>query len=321
MDDLFDTDILYPYNEKLEAECVLRSRSILDDFVCPETGLTIQNSQRHLLVGIKKLWSLTIEMMRIGKDIHSRLCLLPLSFMLVLLHILESEYASEDTGKMEVDGSIAESVLQLFYEVHDKLPLFQKRRDTRITSRSLFLYLRHLIKEFGAAEHIKSFSHAPIVIEDGRLKAPFRSNDLHLVLATMRHFRDSVLVKYNRGPVKFGFIIAREVLDIMEPTKNKQLEIADTLNAVSLVFFAVGAVCLLFILLVRGVSSLSSLNDEKSRPNLTASNRQGSSTGKITTTGSSQDAATQTNEDVGGSKRKKIRNSTGKKETEKKIIK
>ena len=256
MDDLFDTDILYPYNEKLEAECVLRSRSILDDFLCPETGLTIQNSQRHLVMGIKKLWSLTVEMKRLGKDIHPRLCLLPLSFMLVLLKILEAEYISDETGKMEVDSSIAEAILQLFYEVHDKLPLFEKRRDTRIASRSLFLYLRHLIKEFGAGDHIKSFSHAPIVIENGRLKAPFRANDLHIVLGTMRHFRDSVLKKYNRGPVKFGFVLAREVLDIMEPTRKKQLEIADMMNVVSLIFFAVAIVCLLLVMIIKAVSTL-----------------------------------------------------------------
>ncbi len=257
MDDVYEGDFLYSYNERLEAECVLRARSIFDDFVCPESGLTIHNSQRHLIVGIKKLWSLTMEMKRFGSDIHARLCLLPLTFMLVLLNILEAEYAAEETGKMEVDSGTAEALLQMFYEAHDKLPLFQKRKDTRTASRAVVLYLRHLVNEFGAGSHIKAFAHTPLIMESGRLKAPFRSSDLQVVLKTMRHFRDQILKKYNRGPVKFSFYMASEVLDIMEPTRAKQLEIADTMNAISLILFAISSVFLMFILLAKGVSSFN----------------------------------------------------------------
>lgn len=251
------SDVFYKYDEHLEADFVMQCWSTLNEFVCPETGFVLQNSQKHLVQGIKRLWTVAINMKRQQVAIHSRLCVLPLTFMMVLLRNLESEYLKDETGKMEADGGVAEALLQLFFDVHDKLPLFQKRSDTRISSRSVVLYLKHLIKEVGAGENIKALSHPPVIINNGRLKCPFRSSDVKLVLDAFRHFRDNILVKYTRGPVKFTFTVAREVLDIMEPTRESQLETAELLNGLSLILFVLSLVLLSFVLLIRMMSSIA----------------------------------------------------------------
>ena len=66
------------YDEKLEAEYILRVRSIFDEFVCPETGTFMMCTFNELTSGIQRLWSIAQEMKGRTDQIHERLIHLPL---------------------------------------------------------------------------------------------------------------------------------------------------------------------------------------------------------------------------------------------------
>lgn len=251
------------YNEMLEAEYVLRARSILDEYVCPDTGVAIQTSQRHLLLGVRKLWSLSMEMRRLGDEIRQRIVTLPLLFIVILLHAVEQEYLAEEQGKQAADTQSAEMLLQLFYEIHDKLPAFKSKKSTRIVTRAIFTYLRYLITQFGAGEHVKPFSYLNNRVEGGRLKAPLRPGDMAVALMCMRHFRDKILPVFTRGEVQYQMTIKREVLDIMEPTREEQLEWVDILNTISAVMVAFGAIVFFVVLATQMSRVLNRVLEEK----------------------------------------------------------
>lgn len=245
------------HNEELEAECVLRARSILDEYVCPEMGLAIQTSQRHLLLGVRKLWSLSMEMRRLDDEIRQRLVTLPLLFIVILLYAVEQEYLDEEQGKQAADSQSAEILLQLFYEVHDKLPAFKGRKSTRIVTKAIFTYIRYLVTLFGAGGHVKSFSYINNSVESGQLKAPLRPGDLANALLCMRHLRDKILPVFTRGKVCYRMTIKAEVLDIMEPTREDQLEWSGILNSISAAMIAFGAVVFCIVILTQMFSIVS----------------------------------------------------------------
>ena len=221
------------YNEKLEAEFIMRARSIFDEFVCPSTGTILICTFSDLLQGINRFWSLAEEMKGFTHEIHERIINLPLLYALVLLRLIEKEYTQEDNEKNPADPQLGETLLKLFVDIHSKLGNYKKSRDHKVLLSTCLMYLRYLLAIIGADQRIKKIKWSELNANNVKIACPIRDNDMKSFLECLRHFREVILPKYSKRPVPFKLIFFNRYPEVMEPTREYQGEIASFIFVVS----------------------------------------------------------------------------------------
>jgi len=238
------TFVLEFYDEKLEAEYILRARSIFEEFVCPKTGTFLMCTFNELLNGINRLWSLTQEMKRYSGEIHERLINLPILFMIVLIRIIEKEYTNEDHEKSTADPQVAEVLLPLFHDMRNKINHFRNIRVQIIVFNTCLLYLRHLLNVIDADKHIKRLKWQELRVESCRVACPLREIDIKLIIEALIHFRDDILPNFSKRKVKYNLKFVNKFPEIMEPTRETQKEIAEFIFFVSLLMITFSLILL-----------------------------------------------------------------------------
>lgn len=221
------------YDEKLEAEFIMRARSIFDEFVCPTTGAVTISTFTELLHGVTRLWALAQEMKGFTQEIHERLINLPLLFILVLLRLIEKEYTQEDHEKTPADPQLSESLLTIFIDMHTKLPNFKKPRHHKVLLGTCLMFLRHVLTIMGSDSKIKRMKWSELTAKNLSIVSPIRNSDIKIILETLRHFRTEILPKYSKRPVSYKLIFINRYPEIMEPTLERQTRLADFFLLVS----------------------------------------------------------------------------------------
>lgn len=238
------------YDEKLEAECILRARTIFDEFVCPRTGVYMMCTFTELLNGVQRFWALAQEFKSYLPVIHEWIINLPLIFMCVLLRIIEREYTQEDHEKTSADPQLGEVLLTIFHDLHRKHIHFRRNRSQSIIFNTSILYARHLLIILGMEQKIKRIKWTELRVIRAKIFAPIRKNDFKVILESFRHFRDSILPHFSKDhSVKYRLKIENRIPEVMEPTRDLQLEWADFIfeaSALSILF----SLLLLFVVVV-----------------------------------------------------------------------
>ena len=234
------------YDEKLEAEYILRVRSIFDEFVCPETGTFLMCTFNELTIGVQRLWSIAQEMKGQTEQIHERLIHLPILFIIVLLRFIEREYTVEDHEKSVMDTQLAESILFLFYEFKEKSSRFQTSSVQIIIYNTCVIYLRHLIELIISDNQIKRLKWNELRMDRCIVICPFRKTDIIVLKDALRHFRGNILNQFSKRKVKYNLTFRNKFPEVMEPTRNLQIRIADSIFFMSLILMIL-AVTLLTI--------------------------------------------------------------------------
>ena len=230
-----NTDIIccFQYDEKLEAEYIMRVRSIFDEFVCPQTGTIFICTFTELLQGIARFWSLAQEMKSFTQEIPENTINLPLLLVLVLLRLVEKEYTLEDHEKTPADPQLEESLLKLFLDIHSKVAHFKKPRAQKVLLNTALMFLRHLLTILGADRRIKRIKWGELSVKSLKIECPIRKTDMKIILASLRHFREEILPKYSKNSIPFNLIFANRYPEIMEPTREIQSEISNFLFTMS----------------------------------------------------------------------------------------
>lgn len=223
------------YDEKLEAEYILRVRSIFDEFVCPETGTFLMCTFNELTSGIQRLWSIAQEMKGQTETIHERLINLPILFIIVLLRFIEREYTIEDHEKSLMDMQLAENILSLFYEFNEKSSRFQTSGDQIIIYNTCVIYLRHLIELIRSDNQIKRLKWNELRMDSCVVICPFRKTDIIVLKESLRHFRRNILNQFSKRKVRYNLTFRNKFPEVMEPTRNLQIRIADSIFFMSLI--------------------------------------------------------------------------------------
>lgn len=232
------------YDEKLEAEYILRARSIFEEFVCPETGKFLMCTFNDLLNGITRFWALTQEMKRFSGEIHERLLNLPIIFMIVLVRIVEKEYTHEDHEKSTADPQVAEVLLPLFHDMKNKANHFRKIRAQTIVFNTCLLYLRHLLDIIDADKHVKRMKWHELRVEGCRVVCPFRKYDILVIKEALVHFRDDILPNFSKRKVKYNLKFVNKFPEVMEPTRETQKETAAYIYRISFIMIIFSLVLL-----------------------------------------------------------------------------
>ena len=242
----FAFDFIF-YDEKLEAEYILRARSIFEEYVCPESGTFLMCTFNELLNGINRLWSLTQEMKGFSGQIHERLINLPIMFMIVLIRTIEKEYMHEDHEKSSADPQVAEVLLTLFHDMRQKFNHFKKTRVQNIIFNTCLLYLRHLLTVIGVDKQINRMKWYELNVESCRVLCPLRTNDIKVIREALIHFRQDILPNFSKRKVKYNLQFVNRFPEVMEPTREFQKEVADFMFLVSimLIMFSLGLLSVL----------------------------------------------------------------------------
>lgn len=222
------------YNEKLEAEYIMRTRRIFDEFVCPKTGTVLVSTFGELLHGVSRLWTLTQEMKGFTEEIHDRILNLPLLFILALFRLVEKEYTKEDFEKTPADPQLGDSLLALFLDIHEKLANFKKQRALRVLLNTCLMYLRYLLATIGADQRIRRIKWSELNVKSIKIMCPIRKRDMKTFLECLRHFRKSIHPKYSKKPVPYKLTFINWYPEIMEPTLERQNEISEFFFQLSL---------------------------------------------------------------------------------------
>lgn len=221
------------YDEEIEADYILRTRRIFEEFVCPETGTFLMCTFSELLNGISRLWSLAQEMKRFNEKIHERLINLPILFMIVLISIIEKEYTNEDHEKSTTDPQVAEVLLPLFQDMRNKFTNFKRIRVQIIVFNTCLLYLRHLLNIIDADKNIKRMKWHELRVESCRVVCPLREMDIKVIIEALKHFRDDILPNFSNRKVKYNLKFVNKFPEIMEPTRESQIQLAEYIFFVS----------------------------------------------------------------------------------------
>lgn len=221
------------FDEKLEAEYILRARSIFDEFVSPDTGIFLMCTFGELLNGINRLWSLAQEMNEKARNIHERLIQLPLLFAISLLRVIEEEYEQEDLEKSLADPTLTEALLTLLNDLNAKILYFQQSKVQMIVYNTLILYTQHCVKLVSTTNVIKRMKWNELRVEGCRISCPFRLNDLKYIRQALLHFRLNILPHFSKRSVRYNLTFRNKVPEIMEPSRELQVEVAEFLNIFS----------------------------------------------------------------------------------------
>ena len=227
------------YDEKLEAECILRIRTIFDEFVCPKTGVYMMCTFSELMNGIQRLWSLTQELKGLVPDIREWIINLPLMFISVLLRNIEREYTQEDHEKTSNDPQLGESLLDLFYDFQKKSNFFRKKQSQATVFNTAVLYSRYLVSVLGMDEQIQRIKWNELRVLRIVIISPLRKSDAKVILEAFRHFRDHILPQFSKRSVRYKLFLQNRIPEVMEPTLRTQLNVSHFLfkwSAISIAF-------------------------------------------------------------------------------------
>lgn len=226
-------DIFEEYDEKLEAEFIMRARSIFDEFVCPRTGIIMITTFGELLHGINRLWSLAQEMKGFTRDIHERLINLPFLFILSLLRLIEKEYCLEDYEKTPADPQLSETLLNIFMQMYKKVGHFKRYPSQRILLYTSLMYLRHLLMITNMDKSIQRIKWNELRVKRVFIDCPIRETDLTQFLESLRYFRSEILPFYSKRPCPYILVFHNRFPEIMEPTLELQNESSNFIFIIS----------------------------------------------------------------------------------------
>lgn len=241
------------YDEKLEAECILRIRSIFDEFVCPKTGNYMICTFSELLNGIQRLWALAQELKSYTPGIHEWIINLPLLFISVLLRTIEREYTQEDHEKASSDPQLGESLLTIFYDLYNKSMHFRRTRQQIIVFETCIMYVRHLLTILGLDSRIKRVKWNEIKVIRAKVFAPLRETDFIVVLEAFRHFRDEILPNFSKGTkIYYRLLIENRIPEVMESTREFQKNCAYFIMEASVIASVFSLILLALVGLIEG---------------------------------------------------------------------
>lgn len=244
---------LKSFDENLEAEYILRTRTIFDEFVCPESGTFLMCPFSDLLNGINRLWSLVQEMNEKADRIHDRVIHLPLLFMIILLNLFEQEYTQEDMEKSLADPSLAEVLSNLFIDFNVKMNHFSGSTVQIIIFNTLVLYTRHCLKLVSTSKSsADKFKWNELRVESCRITCPFRPKDLESVKKSLLHFKSNILPQFSKRNVKYNIKFKIKIPEVMEPTREFQIEVAGFLNTFSILTMITAIILFIITLILSG---------------------------------------------------------------------
>lgn len=238
------------FDEKLEAECILRARSIFDEYVCPRTGTVLVCTFRDLLNGILRFWALSQEFKSYLPEIHEWIINLPLINISVLLRIMELEYTHEDHEKTAMDPQIGETLLRLFYDFQRKFVHFRKVKSQEIIFNTNIFYVRYFLGILAVDRKIQRIKWNELRVQKIKIFAPLRKYDFKVILEALRHFRDKILPNFSKRKVSYKFIIENRIPELMEPTLEIQILISDFFFQISFIALIVSLFLFLFVQLL-----------------------------------------------------------------------
>jgi hypothetical protein len=254
------------YDEKLEAEYILRTRSLFEEFVCPKTGIFLMCTFNELLCGLTRLWSLGQEMKRFSGEIHERLINLPILFMIVLIRIIEKEYTHEEHEKSTADPQVAEVLLPLFHDMRSKINHFKRIPVQTVIFNTCLIYLRHLLNIIDADKTINRMKWHELRVESCRVLCPLRENDVTVIKEALVHFRDQVLPNFSKRKVKYNMKFVNKYPEVMEPTRQTQKGLAMYIYKISFMMIVFSLILLGILQLIdpgKGNSSGGGGNDRE----------------------------------------------------------